>query len=342
MRSLIPVLVFSLSLLACKGDDKPATAPAPEPERVVEKPAEKPAEKAPEAAKKPEKQPWNGGAGSFCEPGQVNNLGVGRPCTKNADCSGFKASMCQSAFKGPSRPSVCTVHCEKDEDCGADAMCGLSRGWLRSCYPKRCTDFVYDTNRLRPLDGVPPTHEGAVICDPGFTFYPEQGWGLECSTENNDACQGRMARVCSQLIYPPGVPRCWRECRTDAQCGENSYCGYTEVTTFTGCMQRCPTERLRGIKEQPQNLTRCKVNKSIVDTTANKQGIGRLCDHDDECKAEGNRCGRKLEGLKRQPNHCTKACKEDSECGTNALCLNLNEGTEDEPANYCVAACWAL
>lgn len=329
----LSLLFFGLS--ACKSE--PAnTPPAPVKEAAVK------AKDSEKVVKTPEKQPWNGGTGSKCEPGQVNELGVGRPCMKNSDCAGFKAAMCQSAFKGPTRPSICVVHCETDADCGENAMCGLSRGWARSCYPKRCTDFAYDVNRMQPIEGIPAKHAGAVVCDPGFTFYPEQGWGIECSPDNNDACHGKTARVCSQHIYPPGVPRCWRECQTDAQCGENAYCGFTEVNTFTACMQRCPTERLRSIKVQPENLSRCKVNKSIVDTSVNKMGIGRLCEHDDQCKAEGNVCGRKLEGSVRKPNHCTKTCSSDADCGMNALCLNLNEGEKGEAANYCVAACWAL
>ncbi len=183
--------MFLVALTGCPA--KPTLKPSPKtPATSPAVPAAKAGDagKAPAAAKqaepaKTDKQPWNGGRGSICEPGQVNDLGVGRGCSTHADCAGFKMSMCHG-LKGPDRPRVCTVHCETDADCGPEAMCGLSRGWLRSCYPKRCTDFAYDPAKTRPMDGPPPTHAGAAICDAGVTLYPDEGWGDPCLQSRRD------------------------------------------------------------------------------------------------------------------------------------------------------------
>ncbi len=112
------------------------------------------------------------------------------------------------AVKGPDRPHICSVHCDTDEECGEGAMCGLNRGWIRTCVPKRCEEFRFAPERVAPVAGVPAAHAGAMVCDPGVAFSDE-GWGARCAT--NADCSGK-AHVCSRFIYPPGVPVCEREC----------------------------------------------------------------------------------------------------------------------------------
>ena len=281
--------------------------------------------------------PWAGGRGSVCEPGQVNDLGVGRECTTNDDCRGLPASMCQRN-KGPDRPSVCSVHCDRDADCGEGAMCGLARGWIRACYPKRCTDFAYDPARVRPLDGPPAAHAGAIVCDPGFSFV-EEGYGKACAS--NADCDGLEARGCNGAIYPPGVLRCARECRTDAKCGAHGYCSMTEVSTFSECLQRCPEPRHLEVRAQPAGLDRCLVAGTVADLAKNEHGIGRACTGDDECGA-GGVCGPGLPGEGRRPEGCTRPCEADGQCGRNALCVDLDHGTGGPPRRYCIPACWAV
>jgi len=298
--------------------------------------ASKPAGPAPETPKEERtKDPWAGGHGSVCEPGQVNDLGVGRECRSHDDCKGLSAAMCHGA-KGPGRPHVCTVHCEKDEDCGPDAMCGLSRGWIRSCYPKRCTDFAYAPDRVRPLEGTPAAHAGALICDPGFSLY-EEGFGKACTSGAD--CEGLKARGCNQAIYPPGVPRCARECRTDARCGDNGYCAHTEVTTFSMCLQRCPEPRHRSVGDRPAQVDRCRVAGTVVDLTKNPHGVGRPCERDDQC-GESGVCGAALAGEGDKPEGCTRPCLADEECGHSALCVDLDHGRGKEPRRLCIPACW--
>lgn len=304
--------------------------------------AQAPAKEAHAAAAQDDKQPWNGGRGSICEPGQVNDLGVGRACSSHADCAGFKMSMCHG-LKGPDRPRVCTVHCETDADCGPDAMCGLSRGWLRSCYPTRCTDFAYDPNKTRPMDGPPPTHAGAAICDAGVSLYPEEGWGDPCSEMGE--CGERPARACNAAIYPPGVPYCLRECRYDSQCGDNAYCGYTEVDTFTLCAPRCPEARHRQLMAKPDQLDRCKMAGSIAHRDKNAHGIGGPCADDAGC-GEGGICGSSV-NAKIRPVGCTRACSADSDCGRNALCVDVEHSLPDTDktkgaTTYCISACWGV
>lgn len=291
------------------------------------------------------KQPWAGGDGSKCEPRQVNDLGVGRPCKSQADCAGFKASMCPSAVKGPTRASVCTVHCDTDADCGPGAMCGLVRGAWRACYPKHCTDFAYDKARLRPPKGPPPKHAGAALCDPGFSFY-SQGWGAACKDSQDCRGEGKKSKGCNGAIYPPGVMRCTSECRTDADCGDNAYCSYTEVKTFTLCLPRCPEQRHRNLTAKPDSLDVCKVQGSIVDLGRTEHRIGAECQTDEQCGA-GGVCGAGLAGSKRKPVGCTRKCRQDADCGRNALCVDLEHGLPDadrSPADtrYCVPACWGI
>ena len=251
-------------------------------------------------------------------------------------------SMCHG-LKGPDRPRVCTVHCETDADCGPEAMCGLSRGWIRSCYPKRCTDFAYDPAKTRPMDGAPPTHLGAAICDPGVSLYTGQGWGEPCTEMGS--CDYKGARACNSGIYPPGVDRCLRECRYDSQCGDNAYCGYTEVDTFTLCAPRCPEARHRELKTQPPNLDRCPMAGTIVDLSKNAYGVGKPCDAAGAC-GEGAVCGSAVVA-KRKPQGCTKACSTDADCGQNALCVDLEHDLAESDktkgaTTYCVPACWGV
>ena len=313
----IPALLALLAAAACASPPPPAPAAAPKEERKAD--------------------PWAGGHGSVCEAGQVNELGVGRECKTNDDCKGLEAAMCHGA-KGPGRPPVCTVHCEKDEDCGPDAMCGLSRGWIRSCYPQRCQDFAYTPDRVRPLKGTPAAHAGALVCDPGFSFY-EEGFGKACAS--GDDCSGLEARGCNQSIYPPGVTRCARECRTDERCGANGYCAYTEVTTFSMCLQRCPEPHHRAEKEQPAQLDRCPVAGTVAAVDANEHGVGRPCERDDLC-GEGGACGPALTGAGNKPAGCTRPCEKDEECGRNARCVDLDHGSGGPDRRYCIPACWAL
>ena len=337
-------LVSTLALTLAVGcSRKPAEAPAKAPVAAPAKAAPAPAAAQPHAAPV-DKQPWAGGRGSVCEPGQVNDLGVGRECRTHEQCKGFKASMCHG-IKGPDRPSVCTVHCEKDADCGPDAMCGLSRGWIRSCYPKRCTDFAYGPDRQRPPKAPAAKHAGAVVCDPGFAFT-DAGWGRPCSKLGQCKGEGKVAAGCSQAIYPLGIPRCTRECRDDAVCGEDAYCSYTEVETFGLCVPRCPDPRHRAVTSKPDTLDRCPVTGSIVDVAKITHRLGKACAADGDC-GEGGICGGTLTAAKRKPVGCTRMCKADADCGRNSVCVDLEHGLPDAerspgPTTYCVPACWGV
>ena len=79
-----------------------------------------------------------------CKASQVNDFGVGKPCSDHKDCAGKVAQTCPLALKA-GNPPWCSMLCSKDTDCGPEALC-----WRRqvvesgvafvigSCTPKSC------------------------------------------------------------------------------------------------------------------------------------------------------------------------------------------------------------
>lgn len=252
-------------------------------------------------------------------------------------------------IKGADRPNMCTLHCDHDEQCGPDAMCGLTRGWIRACFPKRCTEFRYDAARVRPIDGTPARHEGAVVHDAGVAF-DAAGWGKRCW--DLTACPTAEAKACNVFYYPPGVAICGRECRTDARCGAGAYCSYESNRGFSLCLPRSPEPEHRAMTAKPAALDGCKVEGTVVDWSRNELGVGRPCTADGECLAPDGRraaevvCGASVTGTQRRPDSCTRPCRSDAECGRNALCVDLDRGLASTVppgrARYCVPGCWAI
>jgi hypothetical protein len=237
------------------------------------------------------------------------------------------------------------MHCDADEQCGEGAMCGLNRGWIRSCFPKRCQEFRYSPDRVRPVDGVPAKHDGAIVIDAGVAFDPG-GWGKRCQT--NAEC-AEPAAACSKFIYPAGLPICERECRTDAVCGEGAYCSYTSVRGFAMCLPRSPEPSHRAARGQPKQLDRCRVKGTLVEPGRNEHGVGLACTTTADCGSKaGAVCGRELTALARKPDTCTRACAVDADCGHNAVCVDMEQGlpAKAKPpvggSRWCVAACWAI
>jgi hypothetical protein len=272
-----------------------------------------------------------------CEAGQANSLGVGRPCRTHDDCRGLAAAMCP-LVKGADRPNLCTMHCDTDEQCGPDAMCGLTRGWIRSCFPKRCTEFAYDSSKVKPIQGEPARHAGAIVHDAGVSFSSD-GWGQRCRTA--DDCKGLAADGCNVHVYPPGVPVCGHECRRDARCGADAYCSYEAVRGFSLCLPRSPEPDHRAAKTQPPHLDVCKVAGTVADWTRNEHGIGKPCTATGDC-GTGLACGKELANVQRRPDSCTRPCQTDADCGRNAICLDLDRGLSAGAARHCVPGCWAI
>ena len=67
-------------------------------------------------------------------------------------------------------------------------------------------------------------------------------------------------------------------------------------------------------------------------STANEYGVGKPCRTTVHCalngaeSAKGMRCGAELQGPRRKPDSCTRACKDDKNCGRKAPCLDLDHG----------------
>jgi hypothetical protein len=51
-----------------------------------------------------------------------SELGVGKPCTTHAECSGQIARSCPYVYK-PTNQKWCSMLCSEDEDCGKGAVC---------------------------------------------------------------------------------------------------------------------------------------------------------------------------------------------------------------------------
>jgi len=301
-----------------------------------------------------------------CLPGQVNDKGVGRICTRRDDCAGLWASFCDVSIS-KKRPPMCTRLCDDDTDCGPNAMCGIVNG-TRHCYPSVCKAYTYtpgcertDPNCIevdrsgKPeivAEGEQPTHLGAVACVGGFAFNTE-GYGRRCDPGEHDfqggTCKGQRARACEATFNPTGPDWCNRECRREGSCGEFAYCGYHyPLKSFNICYPRCPEPAHRAMRAQPPSLDRCSGDRETV-PAGNALGVGMRCAKDADCATNSGAksCGSTLADTTRKPDVCTLRCLQDADCGRNAVCTDVDfnlagDGKASGHPRYCVPACWAL
>ena len=80
-----------------------------------------------------------------CDLGEVNGLGLGRPCGNSYDCWESRRQpsvwVCPKDFH-PELRTYCTRICEYDADCGDDGRClevfSTEGGIILTCYPVGC------------------------------------------------------------------------------------------------------------------------------------------------------------------------------------------------------------
>ncbi len=310
-----------------------------------------------------------------CEPGQINDKGVGKPCKTRDDCTGLWANFCDISIS-PRRPPMCSRMCDDHTDCGPNAMCGVVNG-VRHCYPKVCEKWKYskgceETNPFCKEGHKPPPrskeegeaiekaeeegrdlrlHKGAAICSAGVAFGSD-GFGKRCDkssyARHGETCRGQFARACEATFNPDGPDYCLRECEADSTCGDQGYCGYHEpLHNYTICFPRCPEPQHMSLRKQPAQLDLCNAENGTVPRGTNEFGVGMRCNADAQCAGNqgAKTCGLSL-ATSRKPDVCTKSCQNDAECGHNALCVDpdfgvTGPGKAGEKGKFCLPACWS-
>lgn len=154
--------------------------------------------------------------------GQVNSLGVGKPCQVGlGKCAGLTANCCATDAK--LYGALCTMPCTSSAECGENAYCHTSP-MGGSCFPKACTE-LFDV-----------FYENAKKKDKGFACAApanEKGVGTLCKA-GGAACQGIAGAYClgdGPYYLPANMPSlnsfCTIPCASNADCGSGAQCIFT-------------------------------------------------------------------------------------------------------------------
>jgi hypothetical protein len=175
--------------------------------------------------------------------GQVNDLGVGKPCWPGqVECSGLKAGCCHIDDRGYG--AICTMYCAKNNDfdpaCGPDAWCGP----MHVCMPaKKCAAGFTDSQKPKTRD---VTTLG-LACDLTSTYANPDGVGTKCTTTGaecgglNWCLGGKVGGKVAEL--KAGVSSfCTHGCQTDADCGAGASCVFSNNKPYFCAPSTCKAQ----------------------------------------------------------------------------------------------------
>lgn len=160
--------------------------------------------------------------------GQVNELGVGKPCQPGVvSCAGLAASCCMVDNK--KFGAICTMPCkigQPNDGCGANSWCHSVPAMngatpLSMCMPSICMELFtsfYPAVGKKTMGFLCP--EGKVNAD---------GVGLKCTLAGNECKKANLDPdlycLGQTLYYPsPFSSFCTHPCSSDVDCGAKSQC----------------------------------------------------------------------------------------------------------------------
>ncbi len=169
--------------------------------------------------------------------GQVNDLGVGKPCMPGAGmCKGMTASCCIADAK--KYGALCSMACTSSVECGAGAYCHLSYGG-GICMPAGCTDLFdgyYEQYRKKDKGFVCNATANAkgvgTLCKAG---------GAACAPFAGSTCLGD-----NPLYLPQGQSQyssfCTVGCQANADCGAGAECIFSNGKPYFCAPTACAAQ----------------------------------------------------------------------------------------------------
>lgn len=268
------------------------------------------------------------------KPGETLPDGVaGRTCKRDADCKGGRCVgvlHIQAANETVDAPGgYCTLGCQIDSQCGAQAKCSVPAGEVEG----ECLAGCNDTTPCRDgylCVGAAARWNVNGTCQPEpETAQLEDGVvGRPCS-ENADCGEGRCA-VASPLGAPLPGNYCTARCLTDADCGEGGGCLVFAGSNNAGhCYSRCRHDddcqrEGYGCREVGPNFRACYP----APTPLPDDRAGKPCSADADCGGSEGSCAfelpfdsRETDVVEAPGGYCTQSCSLDGECGANAQCI---------------------
>ena len=156
--------------------------------------------------------------------GQVNELGVGKPCKPGeVECGDQVANCCRVDDKGYG--AFCTIACKTNAECGKNAWCHTGFG---VCMPWACGG---DGKSAFKSSAKPSKYKGK-----GFPCYSDKadappidtatGLGTPCKATADCAGNAKAQKCLGQESNLDGVASsfCYMECKTSADCGAEGSC----------------------------------------------------------------------------------------------------------------------
>ena len=149
-------------------------------------------------------------SGPPCLAEPIGDHGVGRPCSKGADCLGQMAVTCLTDL-GPGAPSICTEYCFGFPGECQGGVCMLRGKKAAVCVPVACA--------ARYTVLVP----SGVTCTKDCNAPPTPfGVGKACLAHED--CTGQIAKNCPYVFRPDNQKWCTMLCSEDAECGAGAVC----------------------------------------------------------------------------------------------------------------------
>jgi hypothetical protein len=288
---------------------------------------------------------------------------AGKACKQDSDCMNGRCATAlhlTSADDTQEAPGgYCTLACDTDSHCGANAECSVPAGEDTGECMGSCDDDTQcrDGYKCVGADQLSSIRlSGTCQPKPPADQLADGVVGQTCSSDS--ACQGGECLKTSPL--GPAFPGsyCSGRCSMDSQCGAGGACLVFANSADAGhCYARCEsdddcTRQGYRCRELGTDFDACyPAPTSLPDNTA-----GNACSSDLDCGAGKDSCAIQLpfanllgDGTVPAPGgYCTQDCSLDADCGaggrcvsggvTGGKCLATCETNDDCRAGYtCIA-----